>query len=80
MPVIYFNDLGLRNSILGIFDSIEDRFDKENYFKNVLFKLLSDNDKIDSIKFWRTQSRHEIDFIIDEKTAIESKFNSVTCP
>ncbi len=75
MPIIYFNDLGIRNSILGIFDSVEDRFDKENYFKNVLFKLLSDNNRVNTIKFWRTQSRHQIDFIIDEKIAIESKFN-----
>jgi len=76
MPMIYINDLGVRNSVLGEYNSIEDRFDKENYFKNVLFKLLSDYRKIDEIKFWRTQSRHEIDFIIDEKNAIVSKFNS----
>ncbi len=75
MPIVYFNDLGVRNSVLGMFNSIEDRFDKENYFNNILFKLLSDKQDINSIKFWRTQSRHEVDFIIDEKIAIGSKFN-----
>jgi len=75
MPIVYFNDLGIRNSVLGIFNSIEDRFDKENYFNNILFKLLSDKPDRGSIKFWRTQSRHEVDFIIDENIAIGSKFN-----
>ena len=32
--------------------------------------------QVKNIKFWRTQSRHQVDFIVDEKTAIESKFNS----
>jgi len=76
MPVVYFNDLGIRNAVLGTFTTIEDRFDKENYFKNVLFKILSNNGKNHSIKFWKTQSRHEVDFIIDEEKAVVSKFNS----
>jgi predicted AAA+ superfamily ATPase len=31
---------------------------------------------IDAIKFWRTQSKNEVDFIINEQRAIEVKYQS----
>lgn len=75
MPKVYFYDLWFRNSLIKNFDNIVFRHDKWNYFENIvwrefLFKYWNEN-----IKFWRTQSKNEVDFIINEKKAYEVKFS-----
>ena len=81
MPKIYFNDLGFRNIILNSFNPVKDRIDKGEIIENYVFLLLADFHDIDDIKFWRTTSGNEIDFVIsttyNEGFAIETKFNSV---
>ena len=75
MPKVYFYDLGLRNFFLNNYDLIKNRSDRGMYLENVIFKeFLRKTKKIDKIKFWRTQDKKEIDFII-EKNAFEIKFN-----
>ncbi len=82
MPKIYFNDLGFRNIILNSFNAVEERIDKGEIVENYIFRRLSDSHDTDDIKFWRTTSGNEIDFIIstsfNEGFAIESKFNAIT--
>ncbi len=75
MNKIYFYDLGLRNYFYKNFEIIEMRPDKGNLYENFIFiELLSRTDN-DKIKFWRTQNKNEVDFIVDEKYAYEVKYN-----
>ncbi|MEA1936832.1 MAG: DUF4143 domain-containing protein [Patescibacteria group bacterium] len=75
MPKVYFYDLGLRNFFLNDYSSIEKRIDKGAYLENIIFKkFLHQTRNLDKIKFWRTQDKNEIDFIVKNK-AYEVKFN-----
>jgi uncharacterized protein len=79
MPKMYFNDLGLRNSLLNRFHSINTREDKGALLENYLFIRLSELYETENIKFWRTKEENEVDFIvmIDEgkSKAYEVKFS-----
>ena len=76
MPKLYFLDVGMRNIVLDDFTPLEDRIDREQYFENIVFKLFYNRCDIKAINFWRTQEKHEVDFIINQKFAIETKFNA----
>ena len=75
MPKVYFNDLGLRNHFIQNYDAIELRDDKGSLFENYVFRLLLDHYGEDNIKFWRTQKKQEVDFIIKNQKAYEIKFS-----
>ncbi len=75
MPKLYFLDLGIRNILLDNFDWLEFRMDKGMLFENLVFKLLADREDISRLNFWRTQSKHEVDFVINGKFALEVKYN-----
>lgn len=81
MPKMFFNDLGFRNIILNSFNPVQERIDKGEIIENYMFQRLTDFHDTDDIKYWRTTSGNEIDFIIsksyDKGFAIETKFNSV---
>ncbi len=75
MPKNYFYDLGLRNFFLNNFNEAHSRSDRGPYLENIAFReFLRQTGKIDDIKYWRTQDKKEIDFIIG-KEAFEIKFN-----
>lgn len=75
MPKVYFYDLGLRNFFLNDYAPIEKRTDKGAYLENIVFrKILNQTKDIDKIKFWRTQDKNELDFVVGNK-AFEVKFN-----
>jgi len=75
MPKVYFYDLGLRNFFLNNYASIEERFDKGAYLENIVYReLLGCVKNSDKIKFWRTQTKKEVDFVVDNK-AFEVKFD-----
>ncbi len=77
MPKVFLFDSGLRNIILNDFSPIDLRQDKGNVFENFIFKVLLDRYGFDTLKFWRSQSKNEVDFIlVNEKKAIEVKYNS----
>ncbi|EKE21950.1 MAG: hypothetical protein ACD_7C00086G0002 [uncultured bacterium] len=76
MPKVYFADLGLRNFFMNDFGGFEQRGDKGILLENIVFRQLSDKFEGDEIKFWRTIGKHEIDFIVDEKNALEVKVDS----
>ena len=66
-PKVYFIDTGLRNIIAGKFDFSNEEYGKllENYLLNKL--------KEEKVNYWRTTAKAEVDFIINEKTPVESK-------
>ncbi len=76
MPKIYFFDLGLRNFLYNDFKNIELRTDKGSFFENVVFREMLLKHGIDNIRYWRTQDKHEVDFIINEQLAYEVKFKN----
>jgi predicted AAA+ superfamily ATPase len=64
------------NSLLNDFKNIQDRFDKWDYFKNIVWREFAIKYNLfDKIKFWRNQNKNEVDLIIEEKKAYEVKFN-----
>lgn len=73
MPKFYFLDSGYRNSILNMFDKIETRIDKGQSFELLFFNELN-KQRLESINFWRTKDKNEVDFIVNEKFAFELKF------
>ena len=76
MPKVYFYDSGLRNFLLGNFEKIGIRPDKGACLENIVFReFLVKTSSVDKIKFWRTQDKKEVDFIIDRKEAFEIKTN-----
>lgn len=75
MPKAYFADLGLRNFFMNDFSAFEQRQDKGILLENIVFRQLSEKFEEDEIKFWRTIGKHEIDFIVNEKFALEVKVN-----
>lgn len=77
MPKVYLFDTGLRNRILNNFEPLDMRPDKGEIFENFIFKMLLDRCGFDTLKFWRSQAKNEVDFIlVSEKKAIEVKYNS----
>jgi predicted AAA+ superfamily ATPase len=83
MPKIYFNDPGFRNTILSIYQNIETRLDKGALIENYAFIRLRQKYELEYLKFWRTTSGNEVDFVLDDpevskKEAVEIKFNSTS--
>ena len=75
MPKAYFYDLGLRNFFLNDFSALDKRPDKGACLENLVFtEFLKRGDNLDSIKYWRTQDKKEVDFIIGRE-AYEIKYN-----
>ncbi|MFQ5788641.1 MAG: ATP-binding protein [Thermodesulfobacteriota bacterium] len=73
---VYFQDLGLRNYFANNFDPILLRDDRGELLENYVFRLFADHYDVDwDIRYWRTQGKQEIDFIIKEKQAYEVKFS-----
>jgi len=75
MPKVYFADFGLRNFFTDNFKSFETREDKGALLENAAFRQLLERYDEDSIKFWRTIQKNEVDFVAAEKTAYEVKVN-----
>jgi len=80
MPKIYFCDLGLRNSYANNFSPIATRNDKGALLENYIFLTLMNHYGTDSIKFWRTSNKQEVDFIVQDSNgkmlAYEVKYSS----
>lgn len=81
MKKVYFTELGLRNIIIGNFNSIENRSDNGALFENFVYlELLRILPSYTRIYFYRTKDGAEVDFIIDnmkQKFAIETKFKNL---
>jgi len=78
MPMIYFYDSGMRNSLLNRFFEFDLREDRGQLLENFVFRRLNEKYDTDDIRFWRTTDNKEIDFIIDSsegRFAYEVKFS-----
>jgi len=73
---IYFYDNGIRNAIIGNFNSIESRTDVgalwENFLVSERLKFLTNNNMDKQIYFWRTTQQQEVDFIEEDVNTLNS--------
>jgi len=79
---IYFYDTGIRNMIIGNFNSFENRNDVGSLWENFLvserLKSLNYNASLAKSYFWRTKQQQEIDYVelvADTITGFEFKWN-----
>jgi hypothetical protein len=82
---IYFYDNGIRNALIGNFNTIETRSDVgalwENFLISERLKLLHNNERSAQRFFWRTTEQQEVDYIEEEEGALrafEFKWNKAT--
>ncbi|MFH0854017.1 MAG: ATP-binding protein [bacterium] len=78
-PKAYFIDFGLRNYLINDFRAVELRNDKGAIMENCARIMLSNLEISREIKFWRTKSKAEVDFILEYKQNIcpvEIKYSS----
>ncbi|HIE36304.1 MAG TPA: ATP-binding protein [Candidatus Omnitrophica bacterium] len=83
MPKVYFNDPGLRNSIIDSFSEVGVRPDRGQLLENFVYTQLNLSKFLKNIRFWRTKTGGEIDFVAEVGEGIicfESKFSSFTKP
>jgi len=66
---IYFNDLGIRNSVMNNFLPLENRMDKGILYENYIFNELKSNFD-GKINYWRTTGKAEVDFILQLNSEI----------
>jgi uncharacterized protein len=64
MPKLYFADLGLRNALINNYSPIGLRQDKGELFENYVYLLLKDKYGPENTKFWRTNDKNEVDFVV----------------
>ncbi|MCX8189367.1 MAG: ATP-binding protein [Nitrososphaeria archaeon] len=62
---VYFNDTGLRNSIINNFLPLENRVDKGALLENFVYNELKSLGYI--TKYWRTTGKAEVDFIVERE-------------
>ncbi len=83
MPKVFFLDTGLRNQLVKNTSSLTHRNDAgslvENFVFGQLYRHLAVNEEI---KFWRTQNKNEVDFVIEAEDIIpiEVRYKVVESP
>jgi len=78
-PKSFFVDLGLRNYLLSDFRPLEVRNDFGAIMENYAFTAFRKRFSGLSVKFWRTKSKAEVDFVIEKERQIipvEVKYSS----
>jgi len=82
---IYFYDNGIRNALIGNFNSVETRTDVgalwENFLISERLKWLHNNERWVQRFFWRTTEQQEVDYVEEENGelhAFEFKWNKAT--
>ena len=80
MPKVFFNDLGLRNYLLGINSSLLNKIDLGFEVENFVFNILRNSFNKKQIHFYRTIGGSEIDFLVEREVQkyflIEVKYRS----
>ncbi|MFH1838257.1 MAG: ATP-binding protein [Candidatus Kuenenbacteria bacterium] len=70
-PKVFFIDSGLRNSVISDFREISERQDAGNLAENFVFNVLSKKiSGFETLNFWRTKSKAEVDFVIRKNQKI----------
>jgi predicted AAA+ superfamily ATPase len=84
MPKLFFFDNGIVNSILNDFTPVDKRYNIGHLIENAVFtQLWKKKHSADSLNYWRTQTKSEIDFVfINENNVfgIEVKAASLNKP
>jgi hypothetical protein len=71
MPKVYFFDNGMRNIIINSFKNQDERVDSGVVLETAAFRTLVKNvENIGQIKYWRTKTGNEVDFILDGQKLI----------
>jgi len=84
-PKVYFQDHGLRNTIINNFNNLTDRADRGHLMENVVFsEIVKKKPKLFEVHFWKSEGGTEVDFIIkagEEKLIpFEVKYQPFTKP
>ncbi|MGA2682370.1 MAG: ATP-binding protein [Candidatus Bathyarchaeia archaeon] len=82
-PKVYFHDIGLRNHILNNFNSLEQRTDAGQIMENQVLLALRNSFSDETINYWRTTNKAEVDFILHIDNGIvpvESKYQAFQKP
>lgn len=66
MAKIYFCDFGIHNYLLNNFTPIALREDRGVLLENYVFLIFKKKYGLDNIKYWRTQNRQEVDFVVQD--------------
>lgn len=79
-PVIYFNDLGLRNFSIDMMGELNNSLSLGLVFQNLILQILEDkiSNSTGIINYWRTITGKEVDFIINKGGSIipvETKYS-----
>ena len=81
MPKVYFNDTGLRNTLLNNFSRMNDRMDKGELLENYVYTRLRKLYGSDALRYWRTADGNEVDFVVEQTInkgkAFEVKYNDI---
>lgn len=83
-PKVFFVDNGLRNAVFGGFNASRERPDRGALWENAVFNELAKRlELLDEIRFWRSKSGAEVDFVVrreERMVAIEVKAAEITRP
>jgi predicted AAA+ superfamily ATPase len=83
-PKVFFLDNGLRNAVFGGFKASLERSDRGALWENAVFNELAKRlELLDEIRFWRSKSGAEVDFVIqrgERMVAIEVKAAELARP
>lgn len=83
MPKIFFHDTGLRNQLVKNTNSLVHRNDAGSLVESFVFQQLYRNLNVnEELKFWRTQNKNEVDFVIESEEIIpvEVKYKAFESP
>lgn len=83
IPKIYFFDLGLRNYVLDNFNPVEKRIDVGAIVENFAFLSLKNMFPGQTINYWRTIAKAEVDFVLrlnDKIIPVEVKYQTLKKP
>lgn len=78
-PKVYFFDLGIRNFALNDFRRLDNRNDYGAIAENYAYNALARHYYPAPIRYWRTKSKAEVDFVLEKEQSIipfEIKYSS----
>ncbi len=61
---VYFEDLGIRNALLGKLGEEKILMDRGKLFENLVIKILAEKWGWENIKYWRTTNQTEVDAVV----------------
>lgn len=78
-PKVYFVDMGVRNFLLSDFRPIKIRSDVGLIMENYAHSLIKNLGIFNGVKYWRTKSKAEVDFVVEKQQQllpVEIKYTS----